>query len=527
MKSIHHSEAVAFFENDDKIYIKVMKAGMTILHIHTLLKELPQVKITQFAELLAALKDASHQPILVGVQRPRLEIEISRDEMQAFVKINLPETALKACGDTIASEVYQALLDAGITVGIQNEVLHQLPQLQDRILIARGIEPIAGEDAECRYYETAKKLPKVDERGQADHYELGMIHNVEKDDWLGEKIMATHGVDGMTVKGNPIPARAGKDTKLKYDSRTVLERYEIDRFVLRAKMNGAVNFKNDKICIENHLIIHGDVDYETGNIYFDGSVTILGTVQDKFTVEATGDIIIRGESGVGAVDRIESKEGSVHLSGGMNGKYEGRIIAKKAIHLKFVNEGYLEACDQINVNLYAFDSVLRADKVFVDPAKGKVVGGEIFARHSVVSGSVGNALERQTQINIEGFERSDTKEKLAALKQKHQLSVSGINRMKRKLEIFEENMDHLDQRAVNTYHYLTENYEVLMEELSLMSTQIEKLEDILKTRGEAELRVYQAIYPKTMMAMKRLNRRIVETMNCSFYVQDNQIHVFE
>ncbi|MBS7526587.1 DUF342 domain-containing protein [Fusibacter paucivorans] len=527
MKNIFHSEAIDFFEYREQVFIRVSQSGLTINQINQMIKALPQIKVTKFSELMSALKAADQIPVCIGEKKPRLEIEISKDEMCAFVRFNLSEREWQQSGDTLVKEVYEALLANQVTVGIQHEVLHHDCRANEKILIAKGIEPIPGEDAKCRYYETSEKMPKLNEKGQADHYELGLIHNVQQDDWLGEKTLPTHGVDGMTVKGNRVPSRAGRDVKLKYDPVTVIERYEVDRFVLRAKINGAVHVKNDKIAVENHLIIHGDVDYETGNIYFDGDVTILGTVQDKFTVEATGKIVVKGASGVGAVERIESKEDSVHILGGMNGKYEGRIAAKKAIYLKFVNEGCLEAGELINIQLYAFDSVLRADKVFIDPHKGKVVGGEIYAKHCVVSGSIGNALERQTHISIEGFERDDMKAKLAVLKRKYQEAASGINRMKRKLEIFEENIERLDQRAVNTYHYLTENYDVLNEELDVLTTQIEKIEAILKIRGEAELRVYQSVYPKTMMALKRLNRRIVETMTCSFYVQDNQIHIYE
>ncbi|MDN5299204.1 MAG: uncharacterized protein PWP51_1757 [Clostridiales bacterium] len=527
MKNIFHSEAIDFFENGEQVFIKVSQIGLTTIQINHILKALPQIKITKFTEMMTALKTADQAPVCIGEKKPRLEIEISKDEMQVYVKFNLSKQEWEQSNNELIKEVYEALADHQVTAGIQHEVLHRDCCANEKILIAKGIEPIPGEDAKCRYYETSGKMPKLNEKGQADHYELGLIHNVQKDDWLGEKILPTHGVDGMTVKGNRVPSRSGRDMKLKYDPVTVVERYEVDRFVLRAKINGAVHIKNDKIAVENHLIVHGDVDYETGNIYFDGDVTVLGTVQDKFTVEATGKIVIKGASGVGAVDRIESKEESVHILGGMNGKYEGRILAKKAIYLKFVNEGYLEAGELINVQLYAFDSVLKADKVFIDPQKGKVVGGEIYAKHCVVSGSIGNALERQTHISIEGFERGDMKAQLAVLKRKHQEAVGGINRMKRKLEIFEENLERLDQRAVNTYHYLIENYDVLNEELEVLTTQIEKVETILKIRGEAELRVYQSVYPKTMMALKRLNRRIVETMTCSFYVQDNQIHIYE
>lgn len=331
----------------------------------------------------------------------------------------------------------------------------------------------------------------------------------------------------MTVRGNRVPARFGRDYSLKYDRKSVEEVFEKDKFVLKALQNGAVNYDGEKVKVENHLTIHGDVDFETGNVHFDGSVTINGTVKDKFVVEATGDIEIKGKTGVGAVGKIQSTNGSVFIKGGVNGKNEGKVIAKDSIFVKFVNEGRLEAENEIHVLLYAFDSYLKAGKILIDPKKGKIVGGEIHAKHKVVSGSIGNVQERQTVINVEGFERLSIKAELDALKMKFQDLLSSANRMKRKLEIFEENLDRLDERAKNTYNALILNYQTLLDDLEFLSKQADKLEDVLRTRGEGEIKVHQTVYPKTFMELKSLQRQIVEIMKCSFYVKDNKIHITE
>lgn len=143
-----------------------------------------------------------------------------------------------------------------------------------------------------------------------NHYELQLIDNVVQGQWIGEKLPATLGDEGTSVKGNPISAKSGRDYKLKYDPNTVLHKVDASgKETLLAKNNGAVKMKNDKICVDNHLIINGDVEYTTGNIDFDGYVTVTGTVKDKFNVTATYDISINGPMGIGAIGLIESKKG--------------------------------------------------------------------------------------------------------------------------------------------------------------------------------------------------------------------------
>ncbi|GAU78759.1 DUF342 domain-containing protein [Fusibacter sp. 3D3] len=527
MNVIYKSNEFILFEKNEQVYIQVIANGITVYQFNDALKQLPQVKVTSFTDLQNALKSKSSTSTLIGVLKSRVEIEVSQDEMTAFVKLNIPSSELESCKERIVSEILELLKAQGVSKGIQYDYLQGELSNSRKVEVAKGVAPVSGEDSKYAYYKTNAKQPKISENGVTDHYELNLINNINKGEWLGEKTLPKAGIDGLTVRGNKIPARFGRDYNLKYDRKTVEEKFEKDKFVLRAKQNGAVNFDGEKIKVENHLIISGDVDYETGNIRFDGSVTITGTVQDKFIVEATGDIDIKGKTGVGAVGKIISTHGSVTIQGGVNARNEGKIFAKNSIFVKFVNEGYLEAENEIHVGLYAFDSYLKASKVFVDPKKGKIVGGEIHAKHKIVSGSIGNIQERQTIVNVEGFERIDIKVELDAMKLKFQDLLSSANRMKRKLEIFETNMDRLEDRAKNTYEALVQNYQTLLDDLDFLSRKAEKLEDILRTRGEGEIKIHQTIYPKTMMELKTLQRQIVETMNCSFYVKDNRIHLVD
>ena len=69
---------------------------------------------------------------------------------------------------------------------------------------------------------------------------MNFIDEVEKDDWLGEKIPPTEGIPGKTVTGEMVPPKPGKDKKLLYDRKTVYESEEDGKIVLRAKHHGVV-----------------------------------------------------------------------------------------------------------------------------------------------------------------------------------------------------------------------------------------------------------------------------------------------
>lgn len=295
---------------------------------NSLLMDMPDVRLNNFIGLKNAFSEASGLRVCIGEIKPRVEVEISSDEMEATIKLNITAKEFAENKVSISSEIIEALNKAGVVTGMDN--LFKKPiTVQKKIKAAKGTKPEDGKDAVIKYYEIPDKKPVVKENGTVNHYELNLIDNVKKGDWLGEKIHPTEGKPGMTVTGKVLPSRKGIDFTLKYDKKTIEECEEEGKTVLRAKTDGAVKFDVNGIRVENHLIIPGDVGYETGNISFDGYVTVKGTVKDGFSVTAKNDVSILSSMGLGIVSKIISKEGSIYIKGGIFGKNVSVIQAKK------------------------------------------------------------------------------------------------------------------------------------------------------------------------------------------------------
>ncbi len=521
-----------FFENDhfnlieesDVVYIEIKSKKIELSHVNNALKEFPRVRIQSFVELQNALSGELMEKKQIGELKERIEIEIAKDEMTAYLRLNILKAEIDENVQEIKNEVIAKLKELEISVGVDTEILKGNFLSCKKQVIAQGLPPIAGRDAKYKYFKLSEVKPELKEDGKADLYEMNLIDNVHVGDWLGEKTQPLPGIPGQTVKGRELPAKAGRDYKLKFDSKSVLELVEGELVVLRAKKEGAVKFQNGKIMVHNHLQINGDVDYETGNIRFDGDVTIKGTVKDKFVVEATGDISIESENGVGAVDKIVSKKGSIFIKGGINGRGEAIVIAKESNFVKYVNEGHLIADNTINIGLYAIDSILKADKIIMNPSKGRLIGGEVQVEHKIVAGSIGNKQERQTKIYVKGFERRNIKDRLETIKDEFKEVIEETNRLKRQLEIFENNMEKLDDRALNSYKTMIGRYEEQIDEINRLNSEVIQLEETLRTRGDGEIQIHQNIYPKTYLEIKSLQKRVNELMSCSFYVQDRILH---
>jgi uncharacterized protein (DUF342 family) len=98
-----------------------------------------------------------------------------------------------------------------------------------------------------------------------------------------------------------------------YDRESVREVYENGVTTLYSLRNGAVNYRGDRINVSNYLEINQDIDFKTGNIDFDGYLTVKGSVEDGFSVLANKDIEILGVLGIGSVKEILSRNGSIYI----------------------------------------------------------------------------------------------------------------------------------------------------------------------------------------------------------------------
>lgn len=520
---IYTNEYFTLISEDNKLYISVYRPGYDMRDFNKLLLAMPTIQLHNFTNLKNALEEPSAMRIYIGNIKPRVEVILSIDEMEARIKLNITAKEFSENKTDISSEIIEALNEAGVTDGLI-DLLQKPFTVQKEVPAAMGIRPQDGKDAVIRYFEIHEKKPVVKEDGSVNHYELNLIDNVRKSDWLGEKLPPTDGKPGKTVTGRIIPARRGLDLKLKYDRKTIAEYEEEGKIVLRALIDGAVKFEGDKIKIDNHLIIPGDVGYETGNINFDGYVTVKGTIKDGFSVTAKNDISIQGEMGLGVIDRIVSKEGSIYIKGGIFGKNASALEAKKSVYVKYCNACKITAGEDINVGFYALDSTLKAKNILLDPVYGKIIGGTIQAEIQVVTGIIGNKTEKKTYINVSGFDRTAIKNEFEKLLGKYKEMLEEINKVKRQIELFEYNISGAEYVNSNEYNAYVRKYENILEEIRMLDEYRKRLQKILETKGEGEVGIFKAAYPETYLEIKNIQKRISSVVSGCFYAADRELH---
>ena len=477
-------------EENGSIYLTVKQKGCSFLQIHELIIQNPQY-VVDMKSVNDALTTSTGMQVRIGQKKPLIEWKISSDKLSASIKLNCTNEYLKQNHSETLSYIINSLHEQNIIEGILVDVLQNELVVKEELVIAKGQEPVPGNDAIIKYYKRSERKPTIREDGKADFYDMNFLDEVKKGDWLGEKIPPTNSIPGRTITGEFAIVENGKNKKLQFDEKTVAAYKEEGKIVLRSLIDGVVEFHAGKIAVGNHLIIEGDVGVETGNIQFEGNVTVKGTVIDGFSVFATNDISILSEYGVSNIDTIQSELGDVFIKGGIFGKGKSKILAGRNIFVKHTNESILEAGENIHIGYYSLGSHLKAQNIMTDERQGKLIGGIIEARGKVRAGIIGNRMERKTIINVLGFNRQQLKEELHEILIHYKTKMEELVIIKEKLNVFDTFSEELNSVQQQQYERIKYESERITKDIFDYDEKRKALMETLDSKGDGEITIGQ------------------------------------
>lgn len=410
---LYKDQHMEIISRDNKVFVKKHREDYTMKDFETLLKEFPRIKLTNFMELKNLFNQQNGDFVEIGVLLPEMDIQISKDAMTANILFYEDPKKISNSEDELNLKIKEIAASIGIEYGLKRILWEELEKKKH--VIAEGKEPEDGVDAKITYFQNPTRRPKIGLDGRADFSDMNFIFEIEKDAWLGEKIPASEGIPGMNVLGKEIPAKAGKDLILKYNPESVYESEENGKIIIRSKTAGVLDDSNGLISILQHLEIKTDIGVETGNIVFNGSIAIKGTVLPGYSVKATGDISIEAKEGVSGADSIESTGGDIYIRGGVFGHSKTVIRAGGSVFLKHANEATIYAENEICIEMYAIGSNLSGRIVRLDGVNGKIIGGVTEATSYIHTAIAGNQHERRTELIIHTI---DQKEKMGEVRYK-------------------------------------------------------------------------------------------------------------
>lgn len=443
----------------------------------------------------------------------RIIVDVSRDKMKATVRYDTKNGTKLPDVDMIKAELKALKISYGIN---DDEIKYNCTSLKP-FIAAQGLPPVAGNNAyiDRKFDLSEKGRPVVDEYDRVDYKNMNLFVLIKANETLAIRIPQTKGTPGKNIfgevvpaqNGRPIPMPAGKNTKVIGENQLV------------AAINGQIVDTGSKISVDPRLEITSSVGVATGNIDFDGTVTISGDVQQGFSVKATGDIEIKG-----SINGAEVVGRNIVVGGGLTGAERGKIQSEQDVRIAFVENGVIEAGGDINIMKFALHSTLRAGKkIIVEGKQGQLTGGLTVAGEEVLAKYIGNNANVVTRVSV-GIDPNLQKEYHEVCKnykegKKKLLHITQTLNTLSKLDI-----NSLPQSRVDQINALTRSQFPIAGQLKRDEKKITELEEKLKEMKNGRVRVDDTMYPGVRLSINSVVKNIQEIFkHCTMRLDNGEV----
>ncbi|MFM4944720.1 DUF342 domain-containing protein [Aeromonas bivalvium] len=390
-------------------------------------------QVVSLLNTLQAKPDAAIPPNPVPIARrqdARLMILVDSDKMTARAQITCDWGGKPLTLDALQ----QALGESEVNSGVQGILLEQAVKLARegapgsliQPAIAYGIAPIAGQDTRFeRLVDTPSDRilkPQETENGKVDLRDLGTLVTVRAGEPLMRRHPATQGSPGLTVTGQTLPVKPGKELAMVPGVGTEIA--SDDPNLLLASRPGLPCLEKQGMRVDDVLSLK-QVDARSGHVTFEGALIISGDVFAGMRIRASGDVVIGGF--VEGAD-IESG-GAITVRHGVIGRKTEdddplcRLSAQGEIHAAYAQYARLEAGGNIHIQTQLTHCHTRSgqDLRVGDSAmrKGTLLGGISIANRQIQAPSIGASAANHTRLQILGgyFSHKQQEQELKQRKQ--------------------------------------------------------------------------------------------------------------
>jgi len=328
-------------------------------------------------------------------EKSNIKVSISGDEYSAYMSLKYePDEQLNL------TDLGPLLKQNGVIFGIKKDILIQSLEKYknglniENVLVAEGIYPFEGIKPNLELKFEISSQPKTDESGRIDYREISKIHNIKKGQQLAIFRKVKQPVDGITVTGKRTSFSKIEDIDLKIKGHIITDEQE-DYIYYSAGVDGALTFEDNTLSLLPALEIPEDVDFNVGNVRFNGDIKVGRDVLPDFIVEAEGGISIWGS----AIACYLKARDSVDVRAGIVGKNKGKVEAGEDIHAVFVENAQIKAWGDINIkNGIIGGEVDCGGTLKMELPRSRIVGSTIRAAKGIIAYNIGSRFDTSTNL---------------------------------------------------------------------------------------------------------------------------------
>jgi len=448
-----------------------------------------------------------------------ISIAITDDEQEASARLLAPEPNGP---DLALAAAKQKLTEAGITHGIDESALEALlaaKEYGEPQIVAKAIPPADGDDGKLIFHFSTDErtgAPVEIGGGRVDYRTLDLFVPVIEGQLLVTKTDATEGTPGTSVKGSTLKQRPGKEAALPRGKNI---RFNEERTEIYASSAGMVEFVNNAINVSNVYKINGDCDMGVGNIDFEGSVHISGSVRSGYTIKATDGINVGG--GVEAAQLIAG--GNVEVKGGMQGSGKGMIEAGGSVSVMYIEQGSIAADGPVTVDVSIHSRIETGSTLHAKGKRGAIIGGHAMAAGDIVANFIGALSNTKTEVEVGVMPRKRARI-LTLEKEMERLQADSIK------------LDQLDAYLTKTkgamdnetwtklYNSGVENRRINVEEKKAYVQEIATLKDEMAHATDSKVHVFETAFSGSRIVIGSSSYKISDEISyATFKYSDGEV----
>lgn len=320
-----------------------------------------------------------------------VEISVSPNRTAAFASFNRPENGgWDITVDRIKSAMTEKLISYGI---LEDDIRMAVEQRRygENICVAKWDAPENGVDGVIKYHFSTEShaAPVENEHGVVDYKNLGVVKNITAGTPIADITMPTEGTPGKDITGMAVPQKKGVPAKFNVGKGAALVN---DGTQIIAAVDGNLVYRNGAFCVDEMLVINGDVEVSTGNIDFIGAVTVKGSVFEGFRVTSKRDIVVNGTVS-GAEIRADGNV-SVKI-----GAINSTITAKGNVKLGFCENSNVTADGCVESVSFVGGEIFSRQKIIAS-GKGVIMGGKLTALDGIEASVIGSEKYVKTELTL-------------------------------------------------------------------------------------------------------------------------------
>jgi uncharacterized protein (DUF342 family) len=350
-----------------------------------------------------------------------MKVEIASGNMEAFLNLNTVGLDFSQMESTVIYNYLTnntKLFSEFIDFNKINEILATLKKIKSgevketlvRVVIAKGVPMVEGMDGWIKYYHPHNQRVVIGTDGKADFRNLEKYITIKRDEKIATVFQGVPGKQGKDVLGVDLNPKAIKKPKLEIGSNitseTIVSQEEPDKIYIEysASCDGVLSSNEESIQVSEELKLTTDVGIATGNINYQGSITIEGSIEEGAKVVCTGMMMVNAN-----VESSEIEVGQdMTVKGGIKLKNRGVIKVKGNLRSKFIENAIIEVDGDVivegsilNSKIYCIGSVLLIG------ATSGILGSEIIVFGSVSTVNLGSTAGLDVIIDMGYHHKND------------------------------------------------------------------------------------------------------------------------